>query len=132
MKLKSLILSLGFVGLVSAHFAIAEEGDEAKAKEKSPPSEEVKKATKKSKPFDPQAYGCQDFVKTLQGDGNEEMLGVSIIWLHGYFSSAYGTDEMGALNETNIMEIAQDTAEFCEENPDLNFSRAAKKIYEDE
>ena len=75
---------------------------------------------------------CYDGLCFKPGKGSEEMLGISIIWLHGHFSSAYGTDEMGALNEENIMEIAQDTAEFCEENPDMNFSRAAKQIYEDE
>lgn len=118
--------------------APAEEGD-AKAEagatrakhEKTPPSDEVKKATKEAKPFDPQSYGCKDFTATLQNGNNLEMLGMAVIWLHGYFSSSYGTDEMGALNEENIGQIAQDTAEFCAKNPDMTLSRAAKKIYEE-
>jgi len=131
--MKSLFASMVIAALTAAPIVTtAEEGDEEAAKEKTPPSEEVKKATKGAKPFDPQTYSCKEFMATLQGDGNEEMLGISIIWLHGYFSSSFGTDEMGALNEENIMEIAQDTAEFCEENADMNFSRAAKRIYEEE
>ena len=132
--MKSLFASLAVIAsiLTITPAIMAEEGEGAEAKEKTPPSEEVKKATKAAKPFDPQSYSCKEFMATLQGKGSEEMLGISIIWLHGHFSSAYGTDEMGALNEENIMEIAQDTAEFCEENPDMNFSRAAKQIYEDE
>jgi len=130
--MKSLLASLSILALTATPMvSMAEEGDEA-AKEKKPPSEEVQTAAKKAKTFDPQAYGCKEFMKTIQGDGSEEMLGISLIWLHGYFSATYGTDEMGPLNEENIVEILQDTAEFCEENPDMNFSRAAKKVYEEE
>jgi hypothetical protein len=102
------------------------------AHEKTPPSDEVKKATKEAKTFDPQSYGCKDFMSTLQDGNNVEVLGLSLIWLHGYFSATYGTDEMGALSEENVGQIAQDTAEFCAKNPDMNFSRVAKKIYEEE
>jgi len=132
--MKSLFASLIVLALASSPIVtMAEEGDENEvAKEKTPPSEEVKKATKGAKPFDPQSYSCKEFMATLQGNGSEEMLGISIIWLHGHFSATFGTDEMGSLNEENIMEIAQDTAEFCEENADMNFSRAAKRIYEEE
>lgn len=154
-----LIPLLGFFILASALVSATEEEEEVeasadvvKAEEVAPPSEEAKtapseeakitpseetkkvaqKAKKETSTFDPQTYTCKQFVEDFNKEEATDELGVAAIWGHGYFSSAYGTDEMGPLNEKSVAEVIQYFLEYCTENKSETLSRAAYKIAEDD
>jgi hypothetical protein len=83
--------------------------------------------------FDPQAYTCNQFLKDLEmPSGQGEAAGMALIWLHGFHSAVYGTDEVGALDEKAIGELAKTYGEYCKEHSKENFSRASKKLTEEE
>lgn len=101
--------------------------------EEVPPSEEAKKAAKGLKmTFDPQTYTCKQFVEDVKKAGDSELLKLAAIWAHGYFSSTWGTDEMGALSEKSAAESIQWVMDTCKEDPASNFSRAVYKAAEDD
>ncbi len=99
------------------------------------PSSEAQSAAKTAKEasnsFDPQTYTCKHFNEDLMQEAATERLGVAVIWAHGYFSSAFGTDDMGPLSEASVAEIVQDFVEYCDENKNDTFSRATYKLSED-
>jgi hypothetical protein len=99
------------------------------------PSEEAQQAAKTAKQsagdFDPQTYTCAHFTGDLEKDGSE-LMGVALIWMHGYQSAAHGTDAVGALNEASVSAIAQEVAEYCAEAPSETFSRVAYQIASEE
>lgn len=120
-----------------AKTAPSEETKTAPSEEaKTVPSEETKKVAHKAKEetstFDPQTYTCKQFVEDFNKEEATDELGIAAIWGHGYFSSAYGTDEMGPLNEESVAEVIQYFLEYCEKNKSETLSRAAYKIAEDE
>lgn len=83
--------------------------------------------------FDPQAYTCKQLLKDVENSGdNTTALEIVIVWAHGYFSAIYSTDTTGALDEKVIPQTAQELVQFCNENPSMNLSRAAKLISSDE
>jgi hypothetical protein len=125
---KFLIPLLGIFVLASA--SVSAEGD------KTPPSDGAKKAAKKAKKeamaFDPQTYTCQQFLEDFNKEEVTDKFGIAVIWGHGYFSSAYGSDAMGPLTEKAAAEVIQYFVEYCEENKPVALSRAAYMIAEED
>ncbi|OUD12498.1 HdeA/HdeB family chaperone [Thioflexithrix psekupsensis] len=99
------------------------------------PSAEAEQAAKTAKQsageFDPQTYTCGHFMGDLEKEGSE-LMGVALIWMHGYQSAAHGTDAIGALNEAAVSAIAQEVAEYCTEASGETFSRVAHQIASEE
>jgi hypothetical protein len=95
-------------------------------------AEDAKKANKDDaaknvfEQFDPQSYKCDQFSKDLPA--GSQAAGIALIWAHGYQSAVFGTDEMGALNEAAIGQIAEEYSEHCTNNPGDNFARASKAL----
>jgi hypothetical protein len=97
-------------------------------------TEEVgKDAKEEMEQFDPQSYTCDQFLTDLaspKGSGQEA--GMALIWAHGFHSALFGTDEVGALNEKVIGEIAEQYATYCKDNKKETFSRAAYTLTKDD
>jgi hypothetical protein len=125
MKMR-LTISAVLAALLCSTSVFAEEGKE--------PTAEAKQAAKSAKEsagnFDPQGYLCNQFMGDLESES--AMAGIALIWMHGYQSAVYGTDEIGPLNEDSIAALAQEAAEYCAESGDETFSRMAHYITSEE
>lgn len=128
--MKKIIFSLFALFSLTCLVARAEEGTSKKSVKEEAVPPEVEKAVESFDQFDPQTYTCAQFTKDLpKGTDNA---GVALIWVHGYQSAIYGTDEMGALDEKTIGEIAESYMEYCTKHPSESFSRASKALTKEE
>lgn len=76
--------------------------------------------------FDPQAHTCSQVVQLLKQGG--EPAKPLLLWAHGYFTAAYDTDTVGALNAEFITQLTTGLTDYCQKHPGLNLVRAVDAL----
>lgn len=76
--------------------------------------------------FDPQAHACPQVVQLLKQGG--EPAKPLLLWAHGYFTAAYDTDTVGALNAEFITQLTTGLTDYCQKHPSLNLVRAVDAL----